>query len=372
MATSRGRGRSLQAVWLFARDSSGRDASLLVFCVTMRFDRVQIASVAHADATHRVTSVELEERLRPTLSAMKAPSGMIEGLTGIRARRWWDEGFQPSDAATLAAEKALETAGVDRDKIGILINTSVCRDFIEPSVACLVHGNLGLPSDCMNFDLGNACLGFLNGMEIVGNMIERGQIDYGLVVDGESSRFVVEKTIERLNAIAQSNGMFRDNFATLTLGSGGAAMVLGRDDLVQSGHVFRGGVTLASTEHNHLCRGQVDGMITDSQGLMVAGIELAARTFENARQELGWDDGALDELVLHQVSRSHTDKLAGTLGLDHSKILAIYPEFGNVGPASVPIVLSKAQEMGRIQSGSRIALMGIGSGLNCSMAEIVW
>jgi 3-oxoacyl-[acyl-carrier-protein] synthase-3 len=30
------------------------------------------------------------------------------------------------------------------------------------------------------------------------------------------------------------------------------------------------------------------------------------------------------------------------------------------------------RELGRLKKGDRIALMGIGSGLNCSMAEVVW
>jgi 3-oxoacyl-[acyl-carrier-protein] synthase-3 len=45
---------------------------------------------------------------------------------------------------------------------------------------------------------------------------------------------------------------------------------------------------------------------------------------------------------------------------------------GNVGPASVPIVLAKIKELGKVRRGDRVALLGIGSGLNCSMAEIVW
>ena len=57
---------------------------------------------------------------------------------------------------------------------------------------------------------------------------------------------------------------------------------------------------------------------------------------------------------------------------DLSKVLTIYGEFGNIGPAAVPITLSKAVEQGRIKKGSRVALMGIGSGLNCSMAEVIW
>ena len=51
---------------------------------------------------------------------------------------------------------------------------------------------------------------------------------------------------------------------------------------------------------------------------------------------------------------------------------AIFAEHGNIGPASVPIVLSKLKELGRLKKGDRIALLGIGSGLNCSMAEVVW
>ena len=164
----------------------------------MQFKNVSIVGVAHVDAPHRITSSELDDRLAPTYARLGVQPGMLEGLSGIVARRFWDEGMQPSDAATLAAEKVLAHTGIDRSKLGILVNTSVCRDFIEPSTACLVHGNLKLAPECMNFDVANACLGFINGMRIVASMIERGEIDYGIVVDGESSRFVTESTIERL------------------------------------------------------------------------------------------------------------------------------------------------------------------------------
>jgi 3-oxoacyl-[acyl-carrier-protein] synthase-3 len=68
----------------------------------------------------------------------------------------------------------------------------------------------------------------------------------------------------------------------------------------------------------------------------------------------------------------HTESLVGLLGLDPKKVHAIYPELGNVGPASVPMALAMAREKGKIHRGDRVALLGIGSGLNCSMAEIVW
>ena len=338
----------------------------------MRFQNVSICSVAHVDGADRVTSESLEAQLYPTMDRLEIPRGTLEGLTGIVARRMWPESFRPSDAATAAAEVALQKAGVDRSEIGILLSTSVCRDFIEPSTACLVHRNLGLGSHCTNFDLGNACLGFISGMDVVSNMIERGQINYGLVVDGENCRHVVEQTIARLQAADIDNRTFRANFATLTLGSGGAAIVLGNSDKVQNGSRFLGGVSLAATEHCDLCHGQVDGMETNTRELLVEGVRLAKRTWDAAKTELEWTPGCLDEYVLHQVSKTHTAELSKALELEPDKVFTTYDELGNVGPAAVPIALSKAVDAGRIEPGNRVGLLAIGSGLNCSMAEIVW
>ncbi|MCB9506732.1 MAG: 3-oxoacyl-ACP synthase III [Myxococcales bacterium] len=338
----------------------------------MRFTNVSILGLAHLDAPHRVTSAELDVRLAPALERLGVRPGLLEATAGIVARRFWDEGVMPSTVATQAAELAISRAGIDRERIGVVMNTSVCRDYIEPSTACLVHGNLGLPASCLNFDVGNACLAFLNGIEIAGLMLESGQIDYALVVDGEGSRFVTEQTLERMLDPACDAASFRSQFAALTLGSGAAAMVLGRSSDHANGHRYLGGVTLAASEHNRLCVGHTDRMDTDTRTLLFAGVELAGRTWQRAHEELGWSAEALDELVLHQVSRVHTDTLAATLGLDDAKILRVYPEFGNIGPAGVPYVLSKAVEAGRVTSGARVALMGIGSGLNCAMSEVVW
>jgi 3-oxoacyl-[acyl-carrier-protein] synthase III len=87
---------------------------------------------------------------------------------------------------------------------------------------------------------------------------------------------------------------------------------------------------------------------------------------------LGWTADTIDHFVFHQVSKVHTEQFAGLLGIDLTKVFRIYPEFGNIGPAAVPIVLSKLEDTGRLERGQRVALMGIGSGLNCTMAEVVW
>lgn len=338
----------------------------------MKFDNVAIASLQHLDAPHRITSAELDEQLLPTMERLDIKPGMLERVAGIIARRFWDPGVQPSDVAAEAAELAIEAAGIQRERLGVLINTSVCRDYIEPSTACLVHGNLGLPSTCDNFDVGNACIAFINGMEIVGNMIERGQIEYGIVVDGEGSRYVVESTIERLQDESTDEKTFRDEFAALTLGSGAVAMVLSHRDRAPDAPRYLGGIKVAATEHNRLCVGQVDHMKTDTRRLLVAGLEVSARAWEKGKDYLGWSNEDVDELAIHQISKVHTTQLLRTLGIEPDKAHLIFPEFGNMGPAGVPTVLSKARDAGRMEKGDRVVLAAIGSGINCTAAGVIW
>lgn len=329
-----------------------------------------VIAVSHVDAPIRVESELIEQGFVETLARLGQRPGLVRALTGVVARRFWEEHVQPSDAATMAAELALAEAGIPRHKIGLLINTSVSKDFIEPSIASTVHGKLGLAPACLNFDVSNACLAFLDAIEIASVMIAQGRVEYALIVDGESSRLPVETTIHLLSQPGVSEIALRDHFATLTLGSGAAAMILGR--VGESEHVVTGRVSAAATQHNGLCRGQRDHMITNAPALLQAGVELAADAWRRAENELGWTPDSIDHLIMHQVGSAHSRSVLNRLGLDISRAFLTYPEFGNMGPASIPVTLSKAIEAGNVKPGQQLALMGIGSGLNCSMMGIRW
>ncbi len=180
-----------------------------------------------------------------------------------------------ADGAAMAGAKAIAQAGVDPSQIGLMINSSVSRAYLEPSTAVGIHHKLGLPPSAMNFDLANACLGFVNGIHIAATMIDAGHIDYALIVNGEDAQKVQENTIRRLCSPTATTADFFSEFATLTLGSGAAAMVLGRSDLHSEGHRVIGGVSRAGTEHHDLCVGDMEQMHTDARGLMDAGLDLA-------------------------------------------------------------------------------------------------
>ena len=339
----------------------------------MLLQNVTIEAMAYELAPHRVTSQSIEEQLASTMGRLKMPRGLIEGLTGIRERRFWDPGVKPSEVATRAARKVIQTAGIDPMEIGCLINTSVCKDYIEPSVACLVHGNLGLSPACINYDIGNACLGFLNAMVSVSLMINAGMIRYGMIVDGEGAREPVEATIQRLRADTTTEKEFRENFATLTLGSGAVAMILTRKDLSATGHTINGQVTRAATQYSRLCLGQPDKMIADASGVLRHGVELAHETWQHAEQEFeNWSDPTIDLYIPHQVSQRNMDVLCKTLGLTPEKAHLNFGTQGNIGPAAVPITLAMAEEDNRMGPGDHIALLGIGSGLNCTMMSVTW
>jgi acyl-CoA:acyl-CoA alkyltransferase len=334
-----------------------------------RFTNTTVLAVCGIEAPEVVTSAEFDERLAETYARVRMRPGVLERLVGIRERRWWPAGFSFVDGAVAAGAKALSACGIDASDIGLMLNTSVSRQFLEPSTAVAVHHGLGLPSSCQNFDITNACLGFVNGMELGAVMIDSGVVDYVLVVDGEDSRTIHEATLCRLSGPETTSGDVMSELAALTLGSGAVAMVVGRADRHPAGHRLVGAVSRAATEHHLLCVGDNDMMRTDLKGLLDAGLQLSEDLWSEASADFRWNEG-ISHYVVHQISQVHTDALCDRLGIDPGRVPRTFPTFGNIGPASVPFTL--ACEVDRMNDGDRVLLMGIGSGLNASVLELVW
>lgn len=336
---------------------------------THRFTNTAVLSVQTADAPRVISSDELDDALADTYRRVGLRPGLLERLAGIRERRWWAEGVTFVDGAAMAGAKAISESGVDPAGIGVMINTSVSRKHLEPSTAVAVHHELGLPRSCQNFDVTNACLGFMNGMELAAAMIESGQVDHALVVNGEDSQQVQERTIDRLNSPLTVARDVLSQFATLTLGSGAVAMVLGRADRHPEGHRLVGSVSRAGTEHHELCVGDNDMMRTDLKGLLDAGLDLSMQMWAQAADAFDWAKG-MSRYVIHQVSKVHTQAMCDRFSIDPLLVPTTFPTRGNLGPAAVPFTL--AGEQNSLVDGDRVLLMGIGSGLNASCLEIAW
>ena len=137
----------------------------------MLYQNVCLEAFAHTLPGEIVTSAQIEALLEPLYTRLRLPEGRLELMTGIAERRFWPRGMLPSRMSVETAEKAIRIAGIDKQEIGALVHGSVCRDFLEPATACGTHHRLGLPDRCAVYDVSNACLGLLNGMVQVANMI---------------------------------------------------------------------------------------------------------------------------------------------------------------------------------------------------------
>ena len=348
----------------------------------MKYSNVCVDALAYTLPEEVLPTERLEELLEPLYSRLKLPTGRLEILSGIKERRLWPQGRTPGGQSIRTARKLLEITGVDPQSVGALIHGSVCRDYLEPATACGVHHALNLSRTGAAYDISNACLGIVTGMIQVANMIELGQIKAGIVVGTESSRSLLEATVRHLNTnMSITRKSVKGAFASLTIGSGSAAVLLTHRDISPTGNRLLGGAIRAQTDFCDLCRSETDQsggdamnplMETDSEKLMLEGVAAAAKTFDTFLPEVGWDRGAIDRTFCHQVGRAHQKLLFETLGLPPKLNFSTLEYLGNTGSVALPTAAGIGIETGFAPDGSRLALMGIGSGINVVMLALEW
>lgn len=346
----------------------------------MKFAHACIESLAAVLPEESWSSSDLEERLRPLYARLKLPAGRLELMTGIQARRFWPPGTRPSDASAAAGRAALEKSRLRPEHVEVFIHGAVCRDMLEPATASFAHHKIGLGPQAQIFDLSNACLGFLNGLVTVAAMIDAGQVRCGMVVAGENGRPLVEETIRHLLSGDLDRQAIKPFFANLTIGSGAVAAIVCHEELLPAGaprHRLVAGAVHSATRHSELCQGDSGDagslvMQTDSEQLLDAGVEVARATWEKFERATGWTRATPDRIICHQVGSMHRRRLYETVGLDLAKDFSTFATLGNVGSVSLPATLAVAVDAGAVKAGDKVALLGIGSGINCMMLAVEW
>jgi acyl-CoA:acyl-CoA alkyltransferase len=280
----------------------------------------------------------------------------------------------------MAGRKAIETSPISPQDIGMLIYGGVCRDNLEPATGCVVADGLGLGPETLVYDVSNACLGILNGMVQVANAIELGQIQAGIVVSCESSRQIIDTTIDRMLA---SNDMetFKKTVATLTGGSGAVAVILSAGTLSRQGHQLLGGVARNANQHHALCTwgpdtgipaSSLNVMQTDSVGVLQNGVNLGIETFATFQHKFALSPDKPDKIICHQVGSTHQNTILDAIGIPKEKDFSTFRFLGNIGTVSLPITAAIGAERGFLAQGDWVGFLGIGSGLNCMMLGIRW
>lgn len=331
---------------------------------------VGIEAIGICEPDEFLSSDNIESQLKAMYDRLKLPFGRIEMQTGIKARGIYHQRL-PSDISTKAAQDLFKNYNIDKESIDLLIHASVCRDYLEPSTASVIHHKLDLNQKCISFDLSNACLGVLNAISVATQMINAGGIKRALIVTGENATPLITKTIETLLEHSEfTRKSIRNYFANFTIGSAGVALIISKDDSIL-GEIqeFR---ALSDTSAYTLCQGSgsMEGLVmeTNSEELMRKGVALAKKNWCEFNQK----NKEYDHFVCHQVGVHHQEFLYKELGIDISKDYSTFREYGNTGSAALPLTLARAIKENKFKTNEKIAMLGIGSGLHTIMMDVLW
>ena len=347
----------------------------------MRYTDVCLEAFGYTIPNEIWTTSDLESKLNPLYQRLKLPEGRLELMTGIQERRFWPTEVRPSQVSVKSCRRAIEAASIDPADIGCLIHGSVCRDFLEPATACTVHNQLGLPRSAFIYDVSNACLGILSGMIQAANMIQLGQVKAALIVGSEGGRQLVENTIDTLNRdTTLTRKSIKSAVASLTIGSASCAVLLTHQSISKSNNFLDSVTVNANTKYHELCQSHNDQagadmqplMQTDSELLMKQGVQTGIDTMVDFLENSQISVSDIDRTVCHQVGTAHRKMMLESLGISPDIDYATFSWLGNTGSAALPISMAIGAEKEFIRSGDRVAMLGIGSGINCTMMNVRW
>lgn len=302
-----------------------------------------------------LSSAEIEIEIQALYDRLHLSVGRLELMTGIKQRGFWPIGTMPSSIAAEAAKPL-----VDGD-IDLLIHASVCRDFLEPATASVVHYKLGLSEHCEIFDLSNACLGVLSAIHLAQHLVENKIKKKVLIVSGENSGPLLLPLIDSLKKNHQINRQdFKKYLASLTIGSAAIALIISAQE---SSYKLNGSVSLTDSKASSLCQGGGNSqelfMETDSEELLKAGIILATKTFEQFKVKFP----SIQKIIPHQVGLVHREKIKLALGISDIPDFSCFETWGNTGSAALPLTFMLAHEKDFFRSKDHLSWLGIGSGL---------
>ncbi|HEX8667903.1 MAG TPA: beta-ketoacyl-ACP synthase III [Allosphingosinicella sp.] len=315
--------------------------------------RSVIVGTGSALPPRRVTNAELAERVETTHE-------WIVERTGIEARHIAADGETTATLATEAAAKALESAGVPAEKVGLIVLATATPDQTFPASATRVQTALGI-NDCIAFDVAAVCTGFLYALSVADNMLKGGMTDYALVIGSETFSRILD---------------WEDRTTCVLFGDGAGAILLQAQDVQDRGILAT--KLHADGRHNDLL--YVDGGVstTGTIGkLRMKGKEVFRHAVTNLADVLtetleaaGHEAGEVDWVVPHQANKRILDATAKKLGLDPARVVVTVDQHANTSAASVPLALDTAVKDGRIKPGNLIVLEAMGGGFTWGAAVV--
>jgi len=335
--------------------------------------RTAVASVGSALPEQEITTKDINRRIYEA-TGLEITNGLVERLTGVRARHYRAADEQSSDLAVRAARQAIERADISVDQIDLIIFAACTQDISEPATANIVQEKLGA-NNSQVLDVKNACNSFLNGLDVADSHIRCGKSRCALVVSGETLSIGIDWKIHNLDEL-------KSRLAGLTLGDGGAAMVLvaapeseGRGILTTRfrsyGEMWRLATVLAGGSMHRMDE-RFSYFRSESAKLRDAAYEFIPAMVESVFEASGWKPTDVEVACGHQVTKELVHGLAKVCNVPTESSIITVEDYGNTAAASIPIALAKAYDQGKLKRGTKIMLAGGAAGFSVGVIPIIW
>ncbi len=282
----------------------------------------------------------------------------VVSRTGIRSRYLVEAGGLSSELGLIAAQRALEMAGVAATDIDLIIVATSTPDFIFPSTACLIQGKLG-NKGAAAFDVQAVCSGFAYALGIADKFIRSGSHKKALVIGAEVFSRILD---------------WNDRATCVLFGDGAGAVVLEASDtpgILATALHADGSQNGILNVPGQVCGGQVTGdpfLRMDGQAVFKFAVRVLAEVAEEVCQEAGIATTEVDWLIPHQANIRIIEATGKKLGIERERVIVTVDRHGNTSAASVPLALDEAVRDGRIKRGQKVLLEGVGGGFTWGAA----
>ncbi len=282
----------------------------------------------------------------------------IVSRTGIRSRHVAEPGTTSSELGLVAAQRALEMAGISAGELDLIIVATSTPDFVFPSTACLIQGKLG-NKGAAAFDVQAVCSGFTYALGIAEKFIRSGSHKKALVIGAEVFSRILD---------------WNDRGTCVLFGDGAGAVVLEASEkpgVLSTAMHADGSQSDILNVPGQICRGEITGdpfLRMDGQAVFKFAVRVLAEIAEEVCQNAGIQTSDVDWLIPHQANIRIIDATAKKLGVSRDRVIVTVDRHGNTSAASVPLALDEAVRDGRIQRGQKVLLEGVGGGFTWGAA----
>lgn len=264
-----------------------------------------------------------------------------------------------------SAAKQMENAGKYLpEEIGVLINITQNPDYRTPSTALVLQHRLGLPKNCIAFDVNLGCSGFVYGVSMAASLLKTSNASKALVLIGDT----LARGRKGL-AIGQ-----RSSNTTLLFGDASSAVLLEKSECsnMTSGLMSDGsGHKALSTPYN-AWKHPVgpESIPSDDIAVFNFTINEVPSIITEYVEKIGTTMDDYDALVLHQANMMIIKNIAKRVGMPIEKVPVSLDRFGNTSGASVPLTI--VDKYGECEEAKKVRLLtsGYGVGLSWGVMEV--